>query len=432
MNSSAVVDTDPAINAYLAAALQDARAQTLALMRGIDGARLLGPKLDIVNPPLWELGHLGWFQEFWCLRRQPGGAFAPSMLHNGDALYDSSRVAHATRWDLPLPSLAMTLAYIGEVLARVLERLARGDAIGYFAELALYHEDMHAEALTYTRQTLGYEAPWHKQGMSAEYEANVDIDIGGGDFLLGACQDGRFVFDNEKWAHPVFVAPFKIARDAVSNRDFLVFVEDGGYREARFWSAPGWQWRLSRQAERPVYWRAVDGVWIERRFDRWLALELEAPAMHVSWHEAQAYCAWADRRLPSEAEWEFAASSLPNSTTKRRYPWGDSAPSMTQANLDSAYGGTVSVAGLPAGDSGWGVRQMIGNVWQWTADSFGPYPGFVADPYQQYSQPWFGNHRVLRGGCFATRARLIRNTWRNFYTPERNDVFAGFRTCAIR
>ena len=155
------------------------------------------------------------------------------------------------------------------------------------------------------------------------------------------------------------------------------------------------------------------------------------PVIHVCAHEAEAYCRWAGRRLPTEAEWELAASGLPIDGHKRRFPWGDARPTPEHANLDGRAGGCVDVAAHAEGESRQGCRQLIGNVWEWTASRFLPYPGFVVDPYAEYSEPWFATpHRVLRGGCWATRARLLRNTWRNFYTPDRRDVFAGFRTCA--
>jgi iron(II)-dependent oxidoreductase len=154
--------------------------------------------------------------------------------------------------------------------------------------------------------------------------------------------------------------------------------------------------------------------------------------IHINWHEAAAWCRWAGRRLPTEAEWEFAAATVPGMPdVKRRYPWGDAAPAVDTANLYGTTGRCVPVGTCAAGDSAWGLRQMIGNVWEWTADWFRPYPGFVRDPYAEYSEPWFGNHKVLRGGCHATSPGLIRNTWRNFYMPDRRDVFAGFRTCAL-
>jgi iron(II)-dependent oxidoreductase len=190
-------------------------------------------------------------------------------------------------------------------------------------------------------------------------------------------------------------------------------------------------------AEHPVYWRAAgrDG-WEERVYDEWHPLRDDHAIIHVCWWEADAYCRWAGRRLPTEAEWEAAAAAEPSAdgsrlgSRRRRYPWGDEPPASHHANLDAAHAGTVSVHAFPAGDSAFGCRQMLGNVWEWTASDFLPYPGFIVDPYKEYSAPWFQTHKVLRGGCWATRPRLIRNTWRNFYTPDRRDVFAGFRTCA--
>ena len=411
--------------------LVDARSRTLALVGDLSGAQLFGPRLAIVNPPLWEIGHLGWFQERWCLRPCADGSLSPSMLDGADALYDSSNVAHDVRWDLPLPSLEATLRYLEAVLARVCERV-EGGGLEYFAQLAALHEEMHSEAFTYTRQTLTYPAP-RVPGSRVRVEGTVggDAEIPGGEFLLGAAHDDGFVFDNEKWGHRVRVEPFRMARACVTNAEFAAFVDDRGYSRPELWSEEGWAWCASRGAEAPVYWARERYRWHERVYAETLPLEPDLPVMHVSWYEADAYCRWAGRRLPTEAEWELAASTAPDMRTgKRRYPWGDAFPDAHRANLFGAANARIPVGALPAGDSAWGCRQMIGNVWEWTADAFGPYPGFVADPYEDYSQPWFSGHKVLRGGCHATRAGLIRNTWRNFYTPDRRDVFSGFRTCA--
>jgi gamma-glutamyl hercynylcysteine S-oxide synthase len=228
--------------------------------------------------------------------------------------------------------------------------------------LATFHEDMHAEAFHYTRHTLGYGDPL--PGGSFPVSDGKDLEIKGGPFALGAKPSDAFVFDNEKWAHEVRIAPFRIAASPVTAAQYLAYIEAGGAA--------------------PRYWRKQDGAWQERRFDRWQPLALEEPVRHVSWNEAQAYCGWAKRRLPTEAEWECASP-----------------------------------------------RFRYGQVWEWTASSFAPYPGFEIDPYKEYSEPWFGTHKVLRGGSFATPARLMRPTFRNFYTPERGDVFCGFRTCAL-
>ena len=255
---------------------------------------------------------------------------------------------------------------------------------------------------------------------------------------MGAAQDEPFVFDNEKWAHPVQLEPFAIGRVPVTQSEYVAFVEDDGYHRSQFWTAEGWKWRESVNAEHPVYWkRNSHGEWIRRHFDQWLALEPNLPVIHVNWHEAKAYCQWAGRRLPTEAEWEFAAAMPPwsdepfASSAKRRFPWGDASPSIDRVNMDWRNMGCIDVNALPDSDSAFGCRQMIGNVWEWTASGFQPYPGFVRDAYKEYSEPWFGTHKVLRGGCWTTRSRMLRNTWRNFYTPDRRDVLAGFRTCAL-
>src|SRR5262245_60147605 len=424
--------TPPAPDA-LAAWVQDARRRTLALVADLTDQQLLGPRLPTVNPPLWEVGHLAWFQEKWVLRHANG---RPPRRADGDALYDSAAVAHDVRWDLPLPSREQTLRYLADVEEQVLGRLAEGPRADevYFTLLSVFREDMHAEALTYTRQTLAYPAPrWpdRPEGGPAEGEApwGGDVRVAGCTFRLGAEPGGSFVFDNEKWAHPVELRPFAIARAPVTQAEFAAFVEDGGYRRRPLWGGEGWSWRERAGAEQPAYWRRQAGGWQRRDFDRWVALEPHRPVIHVNWYEAEAYCRWAGRRLPTEAEWEAAASGPPEGGRKRRFPWGDDAPTPGRANLDGRSPGCVGVAALPAGDSPCGCRQLFGNVWEWTADPFLPYPGFVPDPYREYSAPWFGDHKVLRGGCWATRGRLLRNTWRNFYRPERRDVFAGFRTC---
>ena len=322
----------------------------------LGGEREFGPMLAIVNPPRWEIGHVGWFQEFWCLRRTG----AASILPNADALYNSATVAHDSRWSLPLPSFDDTLAYRDAVL----ERILKSESDPYFVTLAARHEWMHAEAFHYTRQTLGYPAPQTTSapGISA---AEGDLEIPGGPFRLGSPRDTAFAFDNEKWAHVVLLAPFRIARRLVTNGEYLAFLEATGQKP-------------------PVYWK--DGRM--RRFDRWIDIPPDEPVLHVSAREAEAYCRWAGRRLPTEAEWERAAGEA-------------------------------------------GMEQLFGSAWQWTSTPFLPYPGFVRDPYAEYSEPWFGTHRVLRGGSFATPPTIAHAKFRNFYTPDRADVFCGFRTCAL-
>jgi gamma-glutamyl hercynylcysteine S-oxide synthase len=453
----------------LAAVMRQFRGRTLGLVADLDEQQMIGPRLAIVNPPLWEIGHIAWFTEFWLLRHLKK---QKPLLPNGDQLYNSADVAHDTRWELLLPSRNATLDYMGEVLDRALEGLETSGELHaderYFYLLTLFHEGMHGEALAYTRQTLAYPPAQFTPGDESRRLTGPlctgDVEIPGGQFMIGATDDFPFVFDNEKWAHAIELRPFRIGRAAVSNGEFLAFVEAQGYRRPEYWSAAGWRWRESggspqleksfttffgkdsgRGAEdvlarapvdHPIYWqRSANGNWRQRIYDRYWPLDERAPVVHVSWFEAEAYCNWANRRLPTEAEWEVAASAEIDASggvrqLRRYFPWGDTAPNSATANLDWHRSGPVAVDLFAAGDSPSGCRQMIGNVWEWTADDFKPYPGFVIDPYKEYSKPWFGTHKVLRGGCWATSSLLIRNTWRNFYTPDRRDVWAGFRTCA--
>ena len=416
-------------------AVSDIRACTLDLVSDLSDEELLGPRLAIVNPPLWEMGHVGWFQERWVLRHW---SQQKPFLKNGDTLYDSAAVDHDVRWDLRLPGRQATLDYLEQIRERVTERLKDepGPEGTYFVLLSVLHECMHAEAFTYTRQTHSYCYPPFREpsepGPTDAPESILgDAHIPGGSFELGASRDLPFVFDNEKWAHQVEVKRFSMAKTPVTQGEFTAFVEDDGYRRRDLWSSKGWAWKEGAGAKHPVYWRnAGAGTWLRRHFDEWVSLEPHLPVTHVNWFEADAFCRWAGRRLPTEMEWEFAASQG-SDRGKRKYPWGDEAPTPDRANLNWAARGCVTVDSLPAGDSAFGCRQMVGNIWEWTSTDFTAYPEFTPDPYKEYSQPWFHDHKVLRGGCWTTRSLLIRNTWRNFYQPHRRDVFGGFRTCAM-
>lgn len=379
----------------LAAALQDARNYTLGLFdrlaeAGYDAPHQV-PRLATVNPPLWELGHTAWFAEWFILREaassHPATAQRPCLLARGDDWFDSNLVPHRARWTLDLPSPGALKTYCREVLDRVLDRLARegaDDEALYPYRLALAHEDMHGEALLYTMQTLGVAAPLSLAG--AGQAAGAAIASPGGTVTLGGRQEAGFVFDNEKQPYACRVAPFRIDATLVTNAQYLEFVEDGGYQDPRHWSANGRAWLMAQERSAPRHWLRDGRQWRTLRFGREVTLVPSEPVRHVSLYEAQAWCAWAGRRLPLEAEWEFAATS-----SQPGFSWGQ--------------------------------------LWEWTASPFEPYPGFAPDRYREYSAPWFGTHQVLRGASFATPQRLRSPHFRNFYLPERDDMFAGFRTC---
>lgn len=383
-------DLRTAGKSLLAAALQDARDYTVNLLDDWaawpDAARQM-PCLEIVNPPLWELGHVAWFMEYWC-RRYRGEAAAPlpASIADADRWYDSRHVPHDSRWRLDLPGWDATRRYLQDTLnaaQAALHTLPDTDTALYFHRLALFHEDMHHEAFRYTRQTMG----WPAHDGLVDLPPTTDIALDGGEFLMGSSPSTkRFVFDNEKWAHPQRVERFAISATPGRNSDYLAFVEADGYRQPQWWSQPGQTWLDATGQTMPRYWRIKDGRWQQRRFTEWVNLAPNQPVIHITRHEAEAWCRWAGRRLPSEVEWEFAA--------------------------------------LHADTFTWGTQ-----VWEWTASCFTPYPGFSPDPYAEYSAPFFHTHQSVRGGSFATAHRMRDPRYRNYYEPHRDDIFVGFRSC---
>ena len=432
---------------YLADLLTDANQRTNELIGGLNGEQIIGPKLPIVNPLLWEIGHVAWFYEQFILRILYKEA---PMLDNGDDLYDSIDIEHFDRWNLPMLPLADARKYIDDIRNKLIDRLGEisrtnmaSEQDSFIYQFATFHEDMHTEAYTYSRNTLEYPLPdfatAHSLNRNELEEGPLygDVEIPGGSFILGSSPNEPFLFDNEKWAHDVTVYPFQMARAAVTNVEFAAFVADKGYLRRNLWHDIGWGWRQRAKAEHPVYW-IPDGPdkWFMRHYSTTVELPLYQPVIHINWYEASAYCNWANRRLPNEIEWEVAATTQPKkngrefSTSKRLYPWGNDPNTLKYANLDGRGLGPVDVSAFSAGESAWGIRQMLGNIWEWTASNFEPYPGFKPDSYKEYSEPVFGTRKVLRGGTWTTRSRMINNKYRNFYTPDRRDVFAGFRTCA--
>ena len=367
--------------ALLRAWIAESRATTQAWLGDLTAATALGPRGAWLNPPQWEAGHLAWFWEKWLLREGDVVRVPSRLVAQTDSLYDSAAVVHDTRWDIALLPWRDAWKYLDDVLAAVDARLAAangaaapGDELAYFTQLCIFHQDMHNEAFAIRRQHLGdLPLPAARKALAGKGfavmppEKRMDISFPVTTQVQGARKRSGFVFDNEKWRHEVRLDEFSIAAQPVSQTEFAAYLNETG-------------------AMPPPYWRRRGNTWELRRFDLWLPVESDAPAVHVSAHDADAWCAWAGRRLPSEAEWEHAYDAL----------------------------------------------AARGQVWEWTATAFAPYPGFSADPYAEYSAPWFdGNFRVLRGGSIATAPRNIRRTWRNFYTPDRSDMFCGFRTCAL-
>jgi ergothioneine biosynthesis protein EgtB len=380
--------------AALVPRLREARQALRDLVAMLASQDWRGPYAPIVNPPLWEYGHIAWFQEFWCLRRREGadplaspllGTTAPSRHDWADWLYDSSRIPHAARWHAPLLPLTAVDAWGNSVLEAVCSRLDANPSdpmLGYFAELSLHHEAMHTEAWWMMWQVRGLAPPTHP--LPPLLGSPGRISLAGGEVVLGSDASVPFAFDNERGAHRATVAPFDIDVRPVTNGEYLRFVEAGGYATPGHWTPDGRAWLASERASHPVYWRREGNRWLQRTFDRTAPVDPDRALLHVNRYEAEAYATWAGRALPSPAEWVLAAG-------------------------DPAF--------------------RRGGCWEWTRTPFRPYPAFAPGPYRDYSEPWFESHTELRGaGSIVTSPGLARTTFRNFYLPHRRDPFAGFRT----
>jgi ergothioneine biosynthesis protein EgtB len=385
--------------AELAGALQDAREYTLALFESLAAAGLdypeKVPRLPYINPPLWELGHIAWFAEWFVLREadssNPAAARRTSLLTKGDDWFDANTVPHRSRWGLGLPSTGALKTYCREVLDRVQDKLSRAagdDRSLYPYRLALAHEDLRGEGLLAALQTLSVILPSRLVLRGIPPWSQGEIRFPGGTTLLGARPEESFVFDNEKWAHPCYVPAFTMDSTLVSNAQFTEFIEDGGYQHPQYWTPAGRAWLMAQECSAPRDWILEGRRWRCERFALRFAIGGDEPVRHVSLFEAQAYCTWAGRRLPTEAEWEYAALS-----------------------------------GHPA--------LRWGDLWEWTCTPFEPYPGFAADAWREYSEPHFASHQVVRGASFATPQRMRSLKFRNFALPERSQMFVGFRTCSL-
>lgn len=385
----------------LARALTQAREETLAMHTHLHAVRKWRPVPFHVelNPLLWELGHVGWFEEWWIARnsqRDKGAGCDPdaprseSLLQGSDALYNSSKVPHETRWGLRLPDIDETMDYLANVREQSLHLLqtaqSSDDAL-YFYRLALFHEDMHREALIYMTQALGNDLPiLDNLCQSSPAIINTELRISGTVYEMGSSNKG-FAFDNELQANETHLSDYCIDAQVLRWEQYLPFIDAGGYQNRQLWSAAGWRWVCSQHHEFPRYLKRSGKAWQRLQSGQWQPLDFNSPAMNLTYYEAEAWCRWAKRRLPTEAEWEYAAKH------EKDFAWG--------------------------------------TVWEWTASAFAPYAGFVAHPYRDYSAPWFDGRPVLRGASFATTPRMKHPHYRNYYTPERNDIFAGFRTCAL-
>lgn len=428
------------IRSELIAALTEARARTLLLIAGVSDEDLRKQHDPLMGPILWDLGHIAEFEHLWLVLNLEGEVRFGEM----PGLYNPFEHPRRVRGQLTLPSERETLQHLADVRSRALAGLICFDPAheqpllrdGFVYRMVLQHEYQHNETMLQTlrlKQGEPYRAPF---GFQPPLEGNAVAADGsmvrfpGGPVCLGT-DDRTATYDNERPRHELELQPFRIDVTPVTNAQYLEFIRAGGYRREEFWTREGWSWRTeNRDVSAPKYWFADGETWLIQRYDATEGVDPSHPVCHVCYHEADAFARWAGKRLPTEAEWEAAASWDPVRGRKYAYPWGDRAPTVADANIDQLMFNTAPVGAYRTNRSPIGCYGMIGDVWEWTSTDFGAYPGYRTFPYPEYSEAFFGpDHKVLRGGSWATRPGAIRNTFRNWDYPIRRQIFSGFR-CA--
>jgi iron(II)-dependent oxidoreductase len=430
-NATAVAQALRPTEAEVVAAMTEARARTLALVASVSEADLERVHSKLMSPLVWDLGHIAAFEDLWLVHRYGGRP----LLRDGLAeIYDAFETPRASRGELDFLRPDQAREYLAEVRRRSLAVLdERGLGDGTVAELVLRHEQQHNETMLQTLQLARLSdyvpvgpAPATPGGQDAHGGGLDLVEIPAGRCTIGAAAGG-FAYDNERPRHPTDVRGYLIGRAPITNATYLTFVEGGGYERREWWSAEGWAWQEDYDITRPEGWTA--DLRAEWRLHKLEPLHPTRPVVHISWFEADAFARAHDLRLPTESEWENAATWDQELGAARPAPWGDE-PTVAgmHANIDHLAGGPTPVDAYPDGQSPYGCLGMIGDVWEWTASPFAGYPNFHAYPYREYSEVFFGSdYLTLRGGSWATRARVATATFRNWDYPQRRQIFAGMR-----
>jgi gamma-glutamyl hercynylcysteine S-oxide synthase len=428
--SASTAPTAPLTAARAVEALDEGRRRTLALVASVSEADLALVHSPLMSPLVWDLGHIAAYEDLWLAHRY---GERPLLREDLAATYDAFETPRAVRGDIELLDPPQARDYLSEVRARTLEVIGeRGVGDGLLHEMVLRHEHQHDETMLQTLQLArlrdyALEGRMSLPEAPAAHHTGLEmIEVAAGPCTTGAPADG-FAYDNERPRHRTDVRAYLIGRTPVTNASYLTFVEGGGYERREWWSDEGWAWKEQYDITRPGAWTADHAA--EWRLGRLEPLHPDRPVVHVSWFEADAFARAHGARLPTELEWEKAATWDQESGRARRYPWGDEEPAPgLHANVDQQGCGTAPAGAYPAGRSPYGVLGMIGDVWEWTSSRFDGYAGFVAHPYPEYSEVFFGQeYRVLRGGSWATRAPVATPTFRNWDHPQRRQIFAGVR-----
>jgi iron(II)-dependent oxidoreductase len=424
------------------AQLTRARARTLELLAPLTDDELSAQHSLLMSPLVWDLAHIAHYEELWLLR-QLGVGDAPDPRF--DDIYDAFRHPRSERPTLDILAADPARAFGATVRTRVTEaevvagtddRVARLIDRDFVYGMVVRHEHQHVETMLATLQLMaagGPAAAGHGPGFpGSTAEGSDEVLVPAGPFVMGSDTD-PWAYDNERPAHAVDLPAFFIDATATTNSSYARFVDAGGYDDPSCWSETGWKWRQEAGLCAPEFWIASADGWQRRRFGRVETLPRREPVQHICWYEADAYARWAGKRLPTEAEWEKAASWDPVDGLGMKHAFPNCA---TDETPDAALWGATArwgpddVGAHPGGSTPAGVHDMIGGVWEWTASDFGGYPGFVSFPYREYSEVFFGaEYKVLRGGSWATDRTTVSTTFRNWDYPIRRQIFSGVR-CA--
>jgi iron(II)-dependent oxidoreductase len=413
--------------------LARSRARSTALTDAVDENDLVKQHSKLMSPLVWDFAHIGNQEELW-LVRDVGGR--EPVREDIDNMYDAFQHPRSDRPALPLLSPVETRTYVQEVRTKVMDVLASTPLEGrrlvenaFAFGMIVQHEQQHNETMLATHQLREGEPVLHAPTPPAPPGPVVhqEILVPAGPFTMGTSVE-PWALDNERPAHQVHVDAFVIDKYPVTNAGYLQFVTSGGYDRQQWWSEEGWAYNRKIGLQAPRFWVRDGDRWLRDCFGLVESLVPDEPVVHVCFYEAEAYAAWAGKRLPTETEWEKAARHDPATGRSLRYPWGDEDPGPEHANLGQAHLRPARIGAYPRGESPYGVAQLIGDVWEWTSSDFQAYPGFVAFPYQEYSEVFFGaDHKMLRGGSFGADAAACRGTFRNWDYPIRRQIFSGFR-----
>ena len=443
----------PTDNKALIDLYKSVRRRTMEIVAPLEIEDYVIQTAEFMSPPRWHIGHTSWFFETVLQAHKPAfRVYSEDFLYYFNSYYEGfgSRIERPKRGTKSRPTVKATVAYRNHVDEQMLSFLesTSDPTIWSLVRLGLEHEMQHQELLVYDIKHLLCDQ--FEVAMSAKPQSVVRVEgmaeIEGGLMWLGYAERGssrgssptvkegqsgdEFAFDNEKPEHQVFIKDFAIDKAPVSNGDFLAFIQNGGYKNFRWWFSEGWETVNREHWHAPLYWEIHDGQWLIRDFDglRPVSERLDEPVCHVSFFEASAYAKWLGKRLPTEAEWEKAACYDSNGV-KHLFPWGEQIPRAEQGNLfENGHWSPAPVGSYPQGVNPYGCHQLIGDVWEWTTSDYVPYPGFKSE-FDEYNDKWFVNQKVLRGGSFATPQLHIRSTYRNFFHAHERWMTSGFR-CA--